>query len=61
MIELFGSSHTSIEGAVQNPVAKAAIDEKSPRWFEVLETKGHIEDDKIAHWQVRVRMGATLD
>lgn len=36
MIELVGSSHTSIEGAVQNAIAKAAVDEKSLRWFEVL-------------------------
>ena len=44
-----------------NAIAKAAIDEKSLRWFEVLETRGHIEDGKIAHWQVRVKIGATLD
>lgn len=61
IIELVGSSHTSIEGAVQNAIAKAAIDEKNLRWFEVLETRGHIEDSKIAHWQVRVKIGATLD
>ena len=47
MIELVGSSHTSIEEAVKNAVAKAALDEKSLRWFEVLETRGHIEDGKI--------------
>jgi flavin-binding protein dodecin len=61
MIELVGSSHTGIEEAVRNAIAKAAIDEKSLRWFEVLETRGHIEDGKIAHWQVRVKIGATLD
>lgn len=61
MIELVGSSHTSIEGAVQNAIAKAAIDEKNLRWFQVLETRGHIEDGKIAHWQVTVKIGATLD
>ena len=61
MLELVGSSHTSIEDAVKNAVAKAAIDEKSLRWFEVLETRGPIEDGKIAHWQVRVKIGATLD
>jgi flavin-binding protein dodecin len=61
LIELVGSSHTSIEGAVQNAIAKTAIDEKNLRWFEVLETRGHIEDGKIAHWQVRVKIGATLD
>ncbi len=61
IFELVGSSHTGIEAAVQNAVAKAAIDEKSLRWFEVVETRGHIEDGKIAHWQVRVKIGATLD
>lgn len=61
LIELVGSSHTSIEGAVQNAITKTAIDEKNLRWFEVLETRGHIEDGKIAHWQVRVKIGATLD
>ncbi len=61
MTELVGSSHTSIEDAVKNAVAKAAIDEKSLRWFEALKTRGHIDDGKIAHWQVRVKIGATLD
>lgn len=61
MIELVGSSPVSIEAAVQNAVAKAADDEKNLRWLEVLETRGHITDGKIAHWQVRVRLGATLD
>jgi len=61
MIELVGSSHSGIEEAVKNAVAKAAIDEQNLRWLEVLETRGHIEDGKIAHWQVRVKIGATLD
>lgn len=60
MIELVGSSHMSIEAAVQNAIATAAHDEPSLRWLEVLETRGHIEDGKIAHWQVRVKLGATL-
>ena len=60
MIELVGSSHTSIEAAVQNAIAKAEQDESKLRWFEVVETLGHIEDGKIAHWQVRVKIGATL-
>ena len=49
MIELVGSSHTSIEAAVQNAIAKAEQDESKLRWFEVVETRGHIEDGKIAH------------
>jgi len=61
MIEFVGSSHTSIEAAVQNAIAKAEINESKMRWFEVMETRGHIENGKIAHWQVRVKIGATLD
>lgn len=61
MIELVGSSHMSIEAAVQNAIANAALEEKNLRWLEVLETRGHIADGKIAHWQVRVKLGATLD
>ena len=60
IIELVGSSHTSIEAAVHNAIAKAEVDESTLRWFEVLETRGHISDGKIAHWQVRVKIGATL-
>ena len=61
MIDLVGSFHTSIEAAVQNAIAKAEINESKMRWFEVMETRGHIENGKIAHWQVRVKIGATLD
>lgn len=61
MIELVGSSHLSIEAAVQNAIARAEQDESRLRWFEVLETRGHIADGKIAHWQVRVKIGVTLD
>ncbi len=59
MIELVGSSHASIEGAVDNAVSKAAQDEKNLRWLEVKEIRGHIEDGKVAHWQVRVKIGST--
>jgi len=61
IIELVGSSHTGIEAAVQNAIAKASIDEKNLRWFEVVETRGHIVDGAVAHWQVHVKIGTTLD
>lgn len=61
MIELVGSSHTGIEAAVQNAIAKAEINESKTRWFEVMETRGHIENGKAAHWQVLVKIGVTLD
>lgn len=46
---------------VQNTVTRPVIGEKSLRCFEVLEARGHIEDSERAHWQVRVKIGATLD
>ena len=60
-IELVGSSTTTIEDAVQNALVTAAKTIRNMRWFEVVETRGHIEDNKINHWQVTVKVGFTLD
>ena len=60
-IELVGSSPTSIEEAVANALARASQTVRNMRWFEVTETRGHIEDGKIGHWQVTVAVGFTLD
>ena len=60
-IELVGSSPDSIEGAVQNAISRAAKTIRNMRWFEVTETRGQIEDNKINHWQVTVKVGFTLD
>ena len=60
-IELVGSSPIGIEDAVHNAVTKAAKTVRHMRWFEVSEMRGHIEDNKIAHWQVTVKIGFTLD
>ncbi len=60
-IEIVGSSKTSIEEAVNNAVAKAAESIHNMRWLEVVETRGHIENGKIDHWQVVVKIGFTLD
>ncbi|MEO5720260.1 MAG: dodecin [Chthoniobacterales bacterium] len=60
-IELVGSSPTSIEEAVANAIARAGQTVRNMRWFEVTETRGHIEDGKIAHWQVTVDVGFTLE
>jgi flavin-binding protein dodecin len=48
-IELVGSSTKSIEDAVQNAVAKAALTEKNLRWLEVVDTRAHLEEGKVAH------------
>lgn len=60
-IELVGSSQTGIEDAVNNAVSRAAKTVRNMRWFEVSDIRGHIEDNKIGHWQVTVKIGFTLD
>jgi len=61
VIQLAGSSEKSIEDAVSVAVQRAAKTLKNLRWFEVLETRGHIEGGKVKHWQVLVKVGFTLD
>lgn len=60
-IELVGSSTSGVEDAIQNAVAKAAQTVRNLRWLEVLETRGHIEGSRVAHWQVTVKLGFTLE
>ncbi len=60
-IELVGSSPDSIEKAVENALVRAATTIRNMRWFEVVETRGHIEEGKLSHWQVTIQVGFTLD
>ncbi|MGC3873759.1 dodecin [Halomonas sp. GXIMD04776] len=60
-LELTGSSPKGIEDAVEQALAKANESLHDMRWFEVTETRGHIEHGRIAHWQVTVKVGITLD
>lgn len=60
-LELVGTSTTSIEDAVHNAINRASQTLRNLRWFEVVETRGHIEDGKVQHWQVTVKVGFTLD
>ncbi len=59
-IEITGSSKNSIEEAVQNALTRAAQTVQQLRWFEVVETRGAIEDGKVAMWQVTIKVGFTL-
>jgi flavin-binding protein dodecin len=61
ILELVGSSKTSIEEAVQNAVTKASATVRNMRWFEVVETRGYIEDGKVGYWQVTVKIGFTIE
>lgn len=60
-VELTGSSTTGIEDAVHRAVAKANESLRNMRWFEVVDTRGHIDGGKVAHWQVTVKIGFTLE
>jgi flavin-binding protein dodecin len=60
-IELTGSSTSSSDDAVKSAITKAAKTVHGMRWFQVTESRGHIERDKIDHWQVTIKVGFTLD
>ena len=60
-IELVGSSAKGMEDAVQKAVAKAGQTVRNLRWFEVVDTRGHIENGRVAHWQVTLKLGFTLE
>ena len=60
-IELVGSSKIGLEDAVQNAIAQASETLRNLRWFEVVETRGQIENGQVAYWQVTVKIGFTLE
>jgi hypothetical protein len=60
-IELTGTSPVGIDQAIKNAVERAAKTVHNMRWFEVLETRGHIENGIVAHWQVTIKVGFSLD
>ncbi|MDP2577433.1 MAG: dodecin [Gemmatimonadota bacterium] len=60
-IELVGSSTSGIEDAIQQALTRATKTVRNMRWFEVTETRGHIEAGKIAHWQISLKVGFTLE
>jgi dodecin len=61
LIELTGSSSTSMEDAIRTAVTRASETIRNMRWFEVTETRGTIDAGNVAHWQVTLKIGFTLD
>ena len=61
IIEIAGSSQTTIDDAIRNAVARASKTVRNMRWFEVVETRGHIEGNNVGHFQVTLKIGFTLD
>lgn len=60
-LELTGSSSIGIEDAVNKAIAKASETVRNIQWFNVVETRGHVVAGKVAHWQVTVKVGFTLE
>jgi len=59
-IQLVGSSSTSTDDAIRNAIARAHETVQNMNWFEVVETRGHIENGQVAHWQVTIDIGFRL-
>jgi hypothetical protein len=61
LIELTGTSTVSIEDAVHRAIKRAHKTDKKLCWFQVVETRGNIDQGKIHHWQVTIKVGAILE
>lgn len=60
VVELVGSSEKGIEDAIQGAISRACTTVENVRWFEVTETRGHVEGGKVSHYQVTLKVGFTL-
>ena len=61
VIEITGSSPKSISDAIQAAVSRASKTLRNLRWFEVVQTRGHLDGGKISHYQVTLKIGFTID
>ena len=61
VIEIVGSSETSIDDAIKLAIVQASKTIRNMDWFEVTQTRGHIENGKVGHFQVTLKIGFTLD
>lgn len=60
IVELVGSSPTGIEDAIRSAIARASSTIDNIRWFEVLETRGHVDAGNVSHYQVTIKVGFTV-
>jgi flavin-binding protein dodecin len=61
VVELVGSSAVGTDDAVRNAIARASETLRRITWFEVVETRGHVEDGAVGHFQVTLKVGFTLE
>lgn len=60
-VELVGSSTKSIEAAIENAIQMAGKSLKNLDWFEVIGTRGHIENGQVSHYQVELKVGFRIE
>ena len=61
VLELVGSSNNSIEDAIQTALTRAGETLRNIRWFQVVETRGTVDQGKVSHYQVTLKVGFTLE
>ena len=61
LLELTGSSPNGSDDAIRTAIERASQTIRNLHWFEVIETRGQIVDGKVAHWQVTLKVGFTLE
>ena len=61
LVELVGSSQTSSDEAIRNAIQNAAATIKHIDWFQVIETRGHVQDGRVAHFQVTLKIGFRIE
>jgi flavin-binding protein dodecin len=61
ILELVGSSEKSTDDAIRNAISRASKTIRGMKWFEVVQTRGHIENGSVRHYQVALRVGFTLE
>lgn len=61
MVELVGSSPTGTDDAIRNAIVQASATLRHLDWFEVVETRGQIADGKVAHFQVKLKVGFRIE
>jgi flavin-binding protein dodecin len=61
IVELVGTSGTSVSDAIQNAIARVTTTVRNVKWFEVVQVRGEVKDGKVEHYQVTLKVGFTLD
>lgn len=59
--EIVGTSSEGIDAAIRSALDRASKTLRNVDWFEVVSTRGHVEDGKIHHFQVALKVGFRLD